>query len=71
MRPVRIAGNASREYGTENGLESKSSGAWQKNGKFGTQQWAVALGLAIQDLELEENGFQDGGPSDSLAKVPR
>jgi hypothetical protein len=25
-----------------------------EKGKFGTQQWAVALGLAIHDLELEE-----------------
>jgi hypothetical protein len=57
MRRVRIADNASREYMTEDGRESKSSGAWQKNGKFGTQQWAVALGLAIQDLELEKYGF--------------
>jgi len=71
MRPVRIADNASREYGTEDGRESKSSGAWQKNGTFGTQQWAVALRLAIQDLELEKYGFQDGGPSDLVAKVLR
>jgi hypothetical protein len=41
MRPVRIVDNASREYGTEDVRESKSFGAWQKNGKFGTQQWAV------------------------------
>ena len=71
MRPVRIADNASREYGTEDSWESKSSGAWQKNGKFGTQQWAVALGLAIHDLELEEYGFKDRGSSVSVAKVPR
>jgi len=69
MRPARIADNASREYGTQDGWESKSSAAWQKNGTFGTQQRAVASGLAIQELELEKYAFQDGGPSDSVAKI--
>jgi hypothetical protein len=42
----------------------------EKTGSLETQ-WAVALGLAIQDWELEEYGFQNGGPSDLVAKVLR
>ena len=46
MRLVRIANNASREYGTEDGRESKSPGPWKKNGKFETHQYAVAFRIS-------------------------